>query len=373
MRIAVNARFLIKGQLEGIGRYTHEICKRMVENHPELEFHFFFDRAFDESFLYASNVVGHVLLPPARHPYLWTIWYEWAVSRKLKKIGADVFYSPDGYLSLNTSTPSVLVIHDLAFKHFPEHLSKRIANYYNKHTPKFAAKAKQIITVSNASKKDIMKTYGIADKKIDIVFNGISPDQYLASFDRTQLKEKYAFVDPFFLYLGAIHPRKNVVRILKSFEKFKAEHKSNHKLLIAGRKAWKSKDFENTLQSMEYESDVKMLGFIPDNMVKELMAIATALVYVSLFEGFGVPIILALAHKTPVICSNRSSMPEAAGGFAKEVNPESIEEISAAMKFYAEADTMLKEIGEIDTHLASFNWDLSAEQTFLILQNINKD
>ncbi len=369
MRIAVNTRFLIKGQLEGIGRYTHEICKRMVENHPEDEFHFFFDRAFDESFLYGPNVKGHVLLPPARHPYLWKIWYEWAVRRKLRKIKADVFYSPDGYLSLKAETPTVLVIHDLAFKHFPEHLSKQIAKYYNQNTPKFASIADKIITVSNASKNDIMNSYGIHEDKIDIVYNGVSPDQFLASFDKKKLREKYAFIAPFFLYLGAIHPRKNVVRILKAFEKFKSETNSNHKLIIAGRKAWKSKEFENTLQSMQYESDVKLLGFIPDDMLKELMAIATALVYVSLFEGFGVPIILALAHKTPVICSNRSSMPEAAGGFAKEVHPESIEEIAAAMKYYTSPNNELKDYGAIDTHLATFNWDLSAEQTYHILSS----
>lgn len=372
MRIAVNTRFLIKGQLEGIGRYTHEICKRMVENHPNDEFHFFFDRAYDESFLYGPNVKAHVLLPPARHPYLWKIWYEWAVRRKLKSIKADVFYSPDGYLSLKADTPTVLVIHDLAFKHFPEHLSKSIARYYNQNTPKFATAADKIITVSNASKNDIISSYDVKKEKVAIVFNGISPDQYLASFDRNALKEKYAFISPFFLYLGAIHPRKNVVRILKAFEKFKLENNSDHKLIIAGRKAWKSKEFENTLQSMQYESDVKLLGFIPDDMLKELMAIASALVYVSLFEGFGVPIILALAHKTPVICSNRSSMPEAAGGFAKEVNPERIEEIAEAMKYYADENNRLKDPNAIDTHLASFNWDLSADQTYHILNSYTK-
>ncbi|HAD33931.1 MAG TPA: glycosyltransferase family 1 protein, partial [Chitinophagaceae bacterium] len=129
MKIAVNARFLLKGKLEGIGWFTHEIIRRVVNMHPEHQFIFFFDRPFDSSFLYAKNVEAVILNPPARHPFLWWIWFEWAIPRALKKYQADMFISTDGFLSLRTQTPTLLVMHDLAFEHFPEHLPLKFRWY----------------------------------------------------------------------------------------------------------------------------------------------------------------------------------------------------------------------------------------------------
>ena len=100
MKIAINTRFLLKDKLEGIGWFTYEAVKRMVLAHPEHEFHFLFDRKYAEEFIFAKNVTPHVLFPPARHPFLWYAWFEYAVPRALKKIKPDVFLSTDGYLSL---------------------------------------------------------------------------------------------------------------------------------------------------------------------------------------------------------------------------------------------------------------------------------
>lgn len=96
MRIAINTRFLLKNKLEGLGNYALEIFRRMVKNNPQDEFHFIFDRPFDKQFIFGENVESHVLFPPARHPFLWHIWYEWALPPLLKKINPDVFVSPDG-------------------------------------------------------------------------------------------------------------------------------------------------------------------------------------------------------------------------------------------------------------------------------------
>ena len=113
MRIAVNTRLLIKDKLEGIGWFTYEVLIRIVRNNPQHEFLFFFDRPYASDFVFASNVTPIVLYPQARHPILFNIWFDYSVSRALKKHKADVFFSPDGMLSLTTKVPQVNVVHDL--------------------------------------------------------------------------------------------------------------------------------------------------------------------------------------------------------------------------------------------------------------------
>ncbi|MCC6701594.1 MAG: glycosyltransferase family 1 protein, partial [Fluviicola sp.] len=120
MRIGINTRFLLSSKMEGFGWYTFEVVKRMVLAHPEHEFVFFFDRAFDPKFIFAENVKPVVLFPPARHPFLFIWYFDFALKKALKREHIDVFFSPDGYLALGSNVPQVAVIHDLNFEHYPE-------------------------------------------------------------------------------------------------------------------------------------------------------------------------------------------------------------------------------------------------------------
>ena len=131
MRIAVNTRLLLKDKLEGIGWYTFETLSRIVKAHPNHDFYFIFDRAFSKEFVFAKNVHPIVLNPPTRHPILWYIWFEWRLPKLLKQINADVFLSPDGFLSLKSKIPSLAVIHDINFKHYPKNLKFLHRKYYN--------------------------------------------------------------------------------------------------------------------------------------------------------------------------------------------------------------------------------------------------
>ena len=123
MKIAVNTRFLIKGRLEGMGLFTYEVVRRLVEQHSEHTFIFFFDRTYDPSFVFGKNVEPVVLFPPARHPFLFVWWFEWSVVRALEELKPDVFLSPDNFLSLRAKLKTVLVTHDIAHAHFPEQVS----------------------------------------------------------------------------------------------------------------------------------------------------------------------------------------------------------------------------------------------------------
>jgi len=149
MRIAVNARFLIKDKLEGVGWYTYEILRRMVANHPEVEFILIHDRPLAKEYIFAKNVKSVKTLTPSRHPILWYFWFEHSIPRVLKKCKVDVFLSFDGHLSIKTDIPTVYVLHDLAYLHYPNEIPSTVLKFYQKFIPQYIDKAKHIVSVSN--------------------------------------------------------------------------------------------------------------------------------------------------------------------------------------------------------------------------------
>jgi glycosyltransferase involved in cell wall biosynthesis len=266
MRIAINTRFLLSSKMEGFGWFTYEVISRIVSEHPEHEFIFFFDRAFDEKFIFAGNVKGVVLNPPARHPILFKIWFNYSVTKALKKYKIDLFFSPDGYLSLKTKVKQIGVIHDLNFEHFPEDLPRAPLNYLKKYFPLFAKKANHILTVSQYSKDDICKTYGIDKSKVTVSYNGASDLFRPILADNQQLiRKKYAEGIEYFVFVGALHARKNVARLFEAYEQFKNETKSTTKLVIVGEKLWSSVDLEKSYGKLTHKGDVIFTGHLPIN------------------------------------------------------------------------------------------------------------
>ena len=160
MVIAVNTRFLLVDYLEGYGNFIYETFRRITEQHPEHEFIFIFDRPYDKRFLFSNNIKTVVTGPAARHPLLWKLWYDIKVPVILKRYKVDVFVSCDGFCSLGTKVPQCLVVHDLAFLHYPSAIKKSHLLFYKRYTPKFLGKAISIATVSEFSKKDIIAQYG---------------------------------------------------------------------------------------------------------------------------------------------------------------------------------------------------------------------
>jgi len=370
--IAVNTRFLIKNKLEGIGLFTYESLKRITQAHPEIDFHFLFDRNFDSEFIFSENVKPVVLFPQARHPFLWYWWFEISVARWLNKNKPDLFLSTDGYGCLQTEISQVLVMHDLAFEHFPNQVSFLARYYYKYFMPRFAEKAKRIATVSEFSKQDIMSQYRVPMNKIDVVYNGAKEVyQPVAEDVKKRVREKYSESKNYFVYVGSIHPRKNVKNLLLAFEKFKTETNSDYQLLIVGRKAWDFAEVEEAHQQMKFKNEVKFLGHVSPNELGEIVASAFAMIYVSLFEGFGIPIVEAMSCHVPIITSNVTSMPEVAGDAALLVNPNSIEEISRAIrKFFDDSSLRNSLIEKEKIQIKKFSWDLTAEKLWKCCEKV---
>jgi len=370
--IAVNARFLIEGKMEGIGRFTFESLKLITEKHPEHRFIFIFDRPYSEAFIFSKNVIPVVMQPPARHPFLWYAWFEWALPRVFAKYKPDAFLSTDGFLSLNSNVPSSLVIHDLAFLHYPEMINYLTNKYYQHFTPKYIDKAKRIATVSEYSKADIVDKYGISPDKIDVVYNGANIScKPLINGSLQAVKNMYTEGKDYFLFVGAVHPRKNLGRLLKAFDQFKEKHKSDTKLLVIGRKAWQTDNAMKIHSTMKHKADVIFKGHLSIEEVSKVTAAALALAYVSVFEGFGIPILEALYCESAVITSNISSMPEVAGKAALFIDPHSVDSIENALSdMYLKPDLRRSLIKQGRIQRENFKWELTADKLWANLEKV---
>jgi glycosyltransferase involved in cell wall biosynthesis len=366
MRIAVNTRFLVKDRLEGMGRFTMEVLRRMVRNHPEHEFFFLFDRPYHEDFIFSKNVKPIIVSPPARHPILFYIWYEWSVATVLKNIKADVFLSMDNFCSIRTKVPTLLVIHDLAYLHFPDQISKTNLMYYKHFTPKFIARADRIVAVSMFTKKDIIAEFNTAPEKIEVACNGCSTNfRPLNPESIDYIRREVTDEKPYFIYVGAIHPRKNVGRMIAAFSQFKSSTQSDVKMVIIGRKAWMTSAAKDAYKDSMYKQDIIFKGFVAREKLPVYIGASLALLYVSLFEGFGIPILEAMHTEVPVITSNVSSMPEVAGEAAILVDPYDVGAIAGAMEsLYKNEDLRTELVKKGRQQRQKFTWNKAADVVY---------
>ncbi len=364
MRIVVNTRLLIENKLDGIGWFTYETLKRITKKHPEHQFYFLFDRKFSDDFIFSKNVIPVILNPPARHPVLWFLWFEVSVKKILKRINADLFLSPDGYLSLSSNVKQISVIHDINFVHRPEDLPFFARKYYNRFFPKFAKKAVKIATVSEYSKQDISSRFDIAKDKITVVYNG-SNDIYKPVSEEIKIKIRREYTEgkPYFVFIGTLHPRKNIARLFAAFNKFKKETGSDFKLVIIGTKMFMTGDIDKAYSESEFKNDIIFTGRLNPEDLHYVLASAFAMTFVPLFEGFGIPLIEAMNCEVPVIASNTTSLPEVAGDAALFVNPFDINEIKNAMIKIVDDNFLRNElIKKGNIRKRAFSWDTTADK-----------
>lgn len=348
--------------MDGIGVFTDNVLKILTQKHPEVSFHFVFDREPHKKFLYNKNIEYTVLPPKTRHPVLYYYWFEYLLPKLIKKVKPDLFLSPDGFLSLKSNCKQLAVIHDLNFEHYPEFLPPAYRLYYCKFFPQYAKKANRIATVSEFSKQDLAELYGIDKNKIDVVYNGTDDSFHpLNEEDKKNVRQKFSKGNPYFLFVGSIHPRKNLKNLFLAFNHFKKHSNSSVKLLIAGKTMW-PKGLKEIYESIEAKDDITFLGRVNSKDLRLLTGGALALTYVPFFEGFGIPVIDAMKCGVPVITSNSSSLPEISGGAALLANPNDVKDISKKMETLLKDDDLRKSlIAKGLENVQRFTWEKTAD------------
>ena len=371
MTIAINCWVLRNKNLDGIGYFTVNTMARLIKNHPEAHFQVLCDKNFTENYFDFKNASKHHIFPSLRHPLLY-IWYmEIVLTLFLKKYKPDILISADGFLSLASGYKQIPIIYDINFAHKPGDLKLKNRLYYNFFFKKFVRKAKRIATISEYSKKDIAEFYEIDPLKIDNISCGINSNfSPLSNSEIERTREKWSDGKPYFFFVGSMHPRKNIRRLMQAFNLFKQNTGSDFKLVLAGSILWRKSEIEDCYNSSPYKEDIIFTGRLPDDELQKVLGAAFALSFVPIFEGFGLPIVEAMQCGVPVICSNVTSMPEVAGNAALIVDPFNLESIAAGMeKLYSddELQNELIELGHIQKR--KFSWDRTAE---LLWETIEK-
>lgn len=362
MKIAINCWVLRNKQIDGIGYFTINTISRIIKAHPDVQFQVLCDKNFTENYFDFANVSKHHIFPALRHPLLYVFYMELVLPFFLRKHKPDLFVSAEGFLSLLSGCKQVPVIYDINFEHKPEDLKLLNRLYFRFFFKRFAHKARRIITISEYSKTDINDFYKISPAVIDNVSCGINSNfQPLHTAVVEAIRIKWSDGKPYFFFVGSMHPRKNIKRLIEAYGLFRQNGGADIKLLLAGAILWSRSDIEETYNNSLYKEDIIFTGRLTDEDLQKVLGAAFALSFVPVFEGFGLPIVEAMQCGVPVICSNVTSMPEVGGDAVLFVDPFNVLHIAAAMEQLSGDDALRSQLIEKGYKQKElFSWDRTA-------------
>ena len=297
------------------------------------------------------------------------LWTHVRLAAELHRHSPDVFFTPAHVIPYSYCGKSIATIHDLGYHYFPEAHTSRQVRQLTWSTQHNANRSRMILADSLATKRDLVTYYGIRPKKITVIY-----PSYDTTLTPTVNQDKLGIPPPYFLFLSTLQPRKNVSRIIEAF----AQVAPNipHQLVLAGKAGWLADTIMTTLaaQSPAVQERIHLTGFVADADKAALLSGATALVYPSLFEGFGFPVLEAQACGTAVITAKNSSLPEVAGDAARMVSAESTAEIAQAMQQLANDAIYRQQLIEKGfANIKRFSWETAAQQTLAILEQVDHE
>ena len=361
----------------GMGRHAGELVNalhQLAGEQDELQLEVFYTEAG------TADPQGAMASLPQHHTRLaYKPWRLSAMMSSFLRLPFDrVYGSPDivhatDHLLPHVKAASVFTLHDLIFELFPEHHKRYNYIFLKLMMPRFLRAANQIICVSEHSKKDAVRLYGIDPAKISVIYNAVDT-RYQVKHDAASLlevRQRYALPERFLLHVGTIEPRKNLERLLDAFAALKADF-PELKLVLVGKKGWLYEPFFDKLAATGLESEVIFPGFVPEADLPAIFQLATLFAYPSVYEGFGLPPLEALASGTPVVCSNASSLPEVVGNAGLLVPPDDTHALTTALRHVlsdAELQNKLKHLGP--QQAATFTWQEAARQTLKVYEKLH--
>lgn len=368
MNIAIHAAELERSRIDGTSNYIAHTLRAWAStgttDHSFTLYHR--KREFNPAF---SVPLGGTF-QEKKIPAL-PLWTQGVFALSLYRDAPDVLWVPLHNLPRFRSpkTKTVVTIHDLAFKRYPETFPEVDKRKHDLQTAYALECADKVIAVSHSTKSDILKYYpDTAKAKIEVIHHGIQQEQWeCEGVGISSVADKFNIKSPYIIYVGAIQPRKNIERLIGAFEKAKESHGDLQLVLLGGR-AWLSDSIYERRDRSKYKNDIIMTGGLPFDEMKSLMCGAKLFAYPSLYEGFGLPILEAFAAGIPVLTADNSSLPEVAGGAAELCNAESVDDIARGIhKILGDASYAESLVGAGHERMRDFSWEKSANETLAAL------
>ena len=367
MRVAIDTRKLHDF---GIGTYIRNLLRHLARLDRESEY-IALCRPEDSDDIRA---LGQNFRPvPNRSPH-----YSWqeqlSVPFAVLREKPDVFHAPHYVLPPLTPGRRVVTIHDCIHLMFPEYLPYRLATVYaRKMMGSATRRADRILTVSESSKRDILRFFPIDPDRITVIYNAIDERFRTAPPEdaMSRVRERYQLEDPFVLYVGNVKPHKNVERLVDAFALVRQQRSDELKLLIIGDEISKFQTLRRAVHRHQLHRHVRFLGFVGEDMLSVLYRLAGVFVFPSLYEGFGLPPLEAMACGAPVITSNVSSLPEVVGDAALLVDPHSAQDIADAIVRVLSDPSLAAQLRARGlARAAAFSWERSVEKTLQIYKDV---
>lgn len=354
-RVLLNA--LQAGNRSGTGRYTLELARSLREL-PGLDLSVMWPQALGTPDYNAGRLIIRSGEAVSR-----LIDDQWRIDGFARLAGASLAHYPANVGLLRGNLPFVLTLHDLSFLRHPEWYTRSRALYYRLAASRSAHRARRIITGSAYTKADIIQRLGIPEDLIDVTPYGVRPVfrpvDYAAQGEAIEALE---IPDQYFVYAGTLEPRKNLPRLIRAWDQTASEHPFD--LVIVGREGWKLDAFQSALLGARHRDRIHCVGHLPEAQLIAVISAARAFLWPSLFEGFGLPPLEAMACGTPVLSSNTSSLPEVCGDAAILVDPLNVEAIADGIRRLA-TDNRLREDYRLRgrARAKQFTWDRTAQLT----------
>jgi glycosyltransferase involved in cell wall biosynthesis len=362
MRICIDLTPAIQGHA-GIGRYAEEMARALVELGSDDDLQLFYTDTGQRTPKPPLDRLPRRVLPWPNKPWRLIVLLHTFLRLRMDRWlgGVDIFHATDHLLPPLGRTGSVLTVYDLTFITQPETHRALNRSFTTLMMPRFLRAADAVVAISESTRRDIERYYPFAGLRTSVVHMGVSSRFRPASTEAmASARRKYALPGRFFLYVGTIEPRKNLVTL---FEAFKRAELPDMNLVIAGRKGWLYDETLARLRAMGLEQVVRFTGFVPDEDLPALYSLAEAFVFPSLYEGFGLPVLEAAACGTPVLCSNTSSLPEVVGDAALLLPPDDVRSWGEGLVQIAQEPALRADLSQRGRRQAArFSWHTAAGQ-----------
>jgi glycosyltransferase involved in cell wall biosynthesis len=349
----------------GIGRYAESLVRALIARQRG-RYAVFYNQGRRAKPLEGLGTIPTRTVRAGYKPWRMAVWLG-----HLAQIGfdslvpdAELFHATEHLLLPLKEVPTVLTVHDMIFQMFPEHQKRLNYWYLNATMPIYCRRADAIITVSESSKRDIVTSYGLDAGKIRVVYEAAAPEFTPASTSAIEgVRRRYGLPEQYLLHVGTIEPRKNLARLTEALQKLR-DAGLRIPLVVVGGKGWLYQDFFERLEGLPVADSVLFPGYVPANDLPTVYCAARLAIMASVYEGFGLPLLEAMACGTPVVSSNSSSLPEVGGDAALYFDPYDIDAMAGAIHSAwtdSELREHLKQLGLVRS--SEFSWERAAQET----------